>query len=85
MTFAECLEVAKTLEYNEPLKEASAYTYEDLCYAALSQVLKNDIILCCAVLSCQKIPLLKPIFKSTLKEYIRRYGGESMVPGKKQK
>lgn len=83
MTLLECISIAKTLQYVPPAKPFDQFTFDEICFAALNEILKNEIVVYCAILTCQKYSIMKPMLKATLKDYIKEYGNENMIPGKK--
>lgn len=84
MTLLECIQVAKTIQYVPPNKPFDQYTYDEVCYATLYEVLKNDILVYCGILASERHAMVKMLFKASLKDYIKEFGGEHMLPGKKK-
>ena len=83
MTLLELLTVAKGVTFKPPVgKSYDQYNYDEIIHVAMSESLKNDLIIFGVIQACQKYSMIKHILKAALKEYIRLYGDGCAIPGK---
>jgi cytidylate kinase len=69
----ELIAKAKQCKYEKHTKSFNEYTEEEMNYAAIYEVLKNDLIVYALIIACRKYSPIKILIKYVLKEYTEKF------------